>query len=194
MYLDIAVAELIEADHSNNIDKKNDLLKSLKKYQHRSTILQSFLLMDEINGENKYENIHDFLIKNDIELFISTIDYLIQKLNTINSNIGLNRNSVYLSDKGQITPQLPSHYKFDRTVLSLLNIRSDYLNKDSLIIPELSNTIRIFYNIAVIKYQPSIQQIAVLVDMNINKFVVNDCCYDNIFDENILKLKKFRTN
>ena len=32
MYLDVAIAKLIEADHSHNIDVKNDLLEILKKY------------------------------------------------------------------------------------------------------------------------------------------------------------------
>lgn len=194
MYLDIAIAELIKADHSHDVDKKNDLLKNLKKYQHKSTILQSFLFLDEIKSENIYNSIDDFLNENSLHCFTSTIAKLTQDLKTICSNVGLNRNSVYLCDNGQITPQLPSHYKFDRSVLSLLNIKSDHLDKDSLIVPDLSNTIRIFYNIAVIKYQPTNEQITSLINMNINKFVVNDSYYDNVFDENILKLKKFRTN
>jgi hypothetical protein len=193
VHLDIAIAKLIEADHSNNINEKNDLLNTLKKYQYKSTILQTFIVLDNIINENKFHCIDDYLKENTLENLPILVEQLTQNLSSYNSDDGLNINSVYLIDNGKITAQLPSHYKFDRAILSMLNINSTSLDKDNLIVPVFSNTIRIFYNIAVIRYQPTTEQINTLLEMNISKFMVNDCYYDNIFDENILRLKTFRT-
>ncbi len=193
MHLDIAIAKLIEADHSNNINEKNDLLNSLKKYQYKSTILQTFIALDNIVNKNKFECIDDYMKENTLENLPFLVQQLTQNLSSYNNDVGLNINSVYLIDNGKITTQLPSHYKFDRAILSMLNINPTSLDKDNLIVPVFSNTIRIFYNIAVIRYQPTTEQINTLLKMNISKFMVNDCYYDNIFDENILRLKTFRT-
>ena len=194
MYLDIAVAKLIEADHSNNINEKNDLLSNLKKYSHKSTILQTFIYLDNINGKNQYKNFEEYISTNNNSDISMNIKKLTDDLSKYDLDKGLNRNSVYLLENGIFTPQLPSHYKFDRAILSTLNINPLSLNKDNLITPLYSNTIRIFYNIAVINFKPTNQQLSSLIDMKIEKFLVNDCYYENIFDRNILNLKVFRKN
>lgn len=193
MYLDVAIAKLIEADHSHNIDVKNDLLEILKKYQFKSAILESFIFLDKIKN-NHYHHSLDNLSSKELDKIPSLVKSLCSKMLPIVNQKGLNRNSIYLLEDGVTTPQLPSHYKFDRAILEMMNVKSDLLDKNNLIVPVYSNTIRIFYNIAVIKYLPTNFQIESLLKMNISKFLVNDYFYESIFDDNIFRLKVFRNN
>lgn len=191
MYLDVAIAKLIEADHSNNIDKKNDLLKTLRKNNHQSSILNAFIELDTLNFDHTYKTIDDYLINNENKI-PEVVEFIIQAILPPNIDTGLHRNSLYLTENGLLSTQLPSHYKFDRAVANILRINSSLINKDNLIVPVYSNTIRIYLEFAVLEYQPSIHQIKSLEKINIKKYYVKDQIVDNIFDPLVEKLPLFK--
>ena len=125
--------------------------------------------------------------------FINHLRSWIDGFKTIKPSNNLNRNSIYIFENGTKTPQLPSHYKFDRTLLSLMDINPNSLEKGKLIVPFYSNTIRVFYNTAVLVYKPTIEQIKELIKLDIKFFSTkkhNDI-YD-IFDDRIQNLQYFR--
>lgn len=190
MYLDIAVAKLIEADHSNNIDKKNDLLSYLRNYEHKSDILKNFIFLDNIKNEYQYNNINEYLDNNPNNLK-NIIDELLSNISCNNFNTGLNRNSIYISYNGIISPQLPSHYKFDRAIANMLYINPFSVDKNKLIVPKYSNTIRVFLDFAVLEYKPTIEQIRSLEKINIKKYCIKEHIVDNVFDPIIEKLPIF---
>ena len=191
MYLDIAIAKLIEADHSNNIDEKDDLLSYLKQYEHKSEILKNFIFLDNIKSENKYTNFDDYLKYNQNNVN-SLVQNLINDMSINDLNTGLNRNSIYISNNGTISTQLPSHYKFDRAVASLLNIHPLSVDKNTLIVPKYSNTIRIYLEFAVLEYKPNIEQILSFEKLNIKKYCIKDHIVDNVFDPLVDNLPIFK--
>lgn len=191
MYLDIAVAKLIEADHSNNINEKNNLLQILRKNNHQSSILNSFIELDKFNFNHTFETIDDYLNNNENKIS-KIVEFIIQSILPPNIEAGLHRNSLYLSENGLLSSQLPSHYKFDRALANILRVNSSLINKDNLIVPVYSNTIRIYLEFAVLEYQPSIHQIQSLEKINIKKYYVKDQIVDNIFDPLIEKLPIFK--
>lgn len=190
LYHDVLVARLVEADHSNNLNEKNDLLQHLKKIRCKNSIYASFIKLDSFNFEHKYETIDDFLSNNKNRI-PKAVDSIIKDISSTELNIGLNRNSLYLSENGLLSCQLPSHYKFDRAVANLLGVKSSYINKDNLIVPKYSNTIRIYLEFAVLLYKPSVKQIECLIKLDIKKYFVFDQCVDSLFDPLIDKLPNF---
>ena len=191
MYLDIAVAKLIEADHSNNINEKNNLLQILRKNNHQSSILNSFIELDKFNFNHTFETIDDYLNNNENKIS-KIVEFIIQSILPPNIEAGLHINSLYLSENGLLSSQLPSHYKFDRALANILRVNSSLINKDNLIVPVYSNTIRIYLEFAVLEYRPSIHQIQSLEKINIKKYYVKDQIVDNIFDPLIEKLPIFK--
>jgi hypothetical protein len=191
MFIDVLVAKLIEADHQNDLRTKTDLLNSLKKRKQDSEILESFLLLNTYDNNYEYENVSNYLINNNNKIS-SIVQNITQDLKCIQNNCGLNRNSIYLLEDGSITPQLPSHYKFDRAVANILKINPISVDKNNLIVPHHSNTIRIYLDIAVIKYKPSILQIKSLEKLNIKKFDVNNLICFDMFDKMIENLPVFK--
>ena len=105
---------------------------------------------------------------------------------------GLHRNSLYLSENGLLSSQLPSHYKFDRAVANILQINSTLINKNSLFVPIHSNTIRIYLEFAVLEYKPTAYQIETLERINIKKFFIKDQIVNDIFDPLVEKLPSFK--
>jgi hypothetical protein len=191
VYLDIAVAKLIEADHSNNINEKNNLLQILRKNNHQSSILNSFIELDKFNFNHTFETIDDYLNNNENKIS-KIVEFIIQSILPPNIEAGLHINSLYLSENGLLSSQLPSHYKFDRALANILRVNSSLINKDNLIVPVYSNTIRIYLEFAVLEYRPSIHQIQSLEKINIKKYYVKDQIVDNIFDPLIEKLPIFK--
>lgn len=189
-YHDILVAKLVEADHSNKTNEKNDLLLSLRNKDCQSTIYKSFLQLDSLNFNFKYETLDDYLKENK-NIIPKVVDFIIKDILLENTNEGLNRNSLYLSENGLLSSSLPSHYKFDRAVANILAINPLLINKDNLIVPIYSNTIRIYLNFAVLIYKPTNNQIKILNTLDIKKYFVLDQCVDSLFDSMIDKLPNF---
>lgn len=191
MLFDVYVAKLIEADHSNDSKVKSDLINSLTKKKKDSEILESFLFLDNYINDYIYENIESYLKSN-----TNNLAYIVKQLNDkmscLKNDNGLNRNSLYLLEDGFITPQLPSHYKFDRAIANILRINQSSVDKNNLIVPKYSNTIRIYLEYAVLEYQPTIQQIQSLEKINIKKFHVKDTLIYDIFDKIVEKLPVFK--
>ncbi len=175
MFIDILLASLFEADHNNDFVTKEEIMYQLNNLGIDNSLYQSFLFLDTFT--QKYDGIKQALENISTE-FIEKGCY------------SKTRNSIYLFENGKITPQLPSHYKFDRTIAKCLN-RSDSINKNNLFVPIESNTIRIYLNIAVLVYKPNINQIRALEYLGINNFVVNNYSTKNIFDEKIESLPTF---
>ena len=96
------------------------------------------------------------------------------------------RNSRYLFSNGDITLNLPAHYKFDLLFRKKMNME---LTKE-LIVPEITNTIRILFDIALIKYLPTTKQIQYLSNSDIRIFRTTAGDYDSIFDKKILSLQR----
>ena len=59
-----------------------------------------------------------------------------------------------------------------------------------LIVPEMTNTIRILFDIALIKYLPTNKQIQYLSNSDIRIFRTTAGDYDSIFDKKILSLPR----
>lgn len=177
MFIDIFLAELFNADHNFDLQTKDSMLKKLKDLRIDNEIYQSFLLLDDFS--TKFEDLD------------TSVNVLTQYLSdNIKSKNGANRNSIYLFENGQTTPQLPSHYKFDRAIAKSLNWELE-INKNNLFIPYKTNTIRIYLNTAVIVYKPSIDQLKTLLSLGIKSFVVNNFHMNDIFDDRIEKLPIF---
>lgn len=191
MLFDVYVAKLIEADHSNDSKVKSDLINSLTKKKKDSEILESFLFLDNFINDYIYKNIQSYLKSN-----TNNVSYIVKQLNDkmscLKNDNGLNRNSLYLLEDGSITSQLPSHYKFDRAIANILKINPSSVDKNNLIVPKYSNTIRIYLEYAVLEYLPTVQQIQTLEKINIKKFYVKDTLVFDIFDIIVEKLPVFK--
>lgn len=186
MFIDIKIAQLIEADYNFDINTKNNILNSLESLRIDNEIYQSFLLLDSFNKSDYSSQLFQ-------RINLDKMNELLECLKTIKPTKNLNRNSIYIFENGTKTPQLPSHYKFDRTLLSLMDINPNSLEKGKLIVPFYSNTIRVFYNTAVLVYKPTVDQIKELIKLDIRFFSTkkyNDI-YD-IFDDRIQNLQPFR--
>ena len=190
-YLNVMVAKLVEADHFNDTLTKNDLLQQLRKSSYQSSILNAFIELDTLNFDHTCETIDDYLINNENKI-PEVVEFVIQAILSPNINEGLHRNSLYLSENGLLSSQLPSHYKFDRAVANILRVNSSIINKDNLFVPIYSNTIRIYLEFAVLEYQPTIYQIKTLEKINIKKYYIKDQIVDNIFDPLVKKLPIFK--
>lgn len=190
-YFDILVAKLIEADHSNNLSLKNDLLHKINDSECQSTILNSFIELDKLHSDHIYETVDDYLSNNKNKIS-KVVEFIIQTLLPYNIGKGLHRNSLYLSENGLLSSQLPSHYKFDRAVANILQINSTLINKNSLFVPIHSNTIRIYLEFAVLEYKPTAYQIETLERINIKKFFIKDQIVNDIFDPLVEKLPSFK--
>jgi hypothetical protein len=177
MFIDIFLAELFKADHNFDLGTKNSMLEKLYDLRIDNEIYQSFVLLDEFSL--KFEDLD------------TSVKVLTQYLNdNIKSKYGANRNSIYLFEDGISTPQLPSHYKFDRTIAKSMNWKTE-IDKNNLFIPYKTNTIRIYTNTAVIIHKPSVDQIKTLLSLGIKSFVVKDFHTNDIFDNRIEKLPIF---
>jgi len=189
-YHDLLVAKLVEADHSNKHKVKDDLLQSLIRSDCQSSIFNSFIELDRLKFYYIYETIDEYLKTNENQIS-KAVNFIIQDILPPNTNKGLNRNSLYLSESGLLSSQLPSHYKFDRAVASMLKINPSLVNKDSLIVPKYSNTIRIYLDFAVLIYKPTTQQIRSLSKLDIKKYFILDQVVDSLFDPLIDKLPNY---
>jgi len=72
-----------------------------------------------------------------------------------------------------------------------LKINPSLVNKDSLIVPKYSNTIRIYLDFAVLIYKPTTQQIRSLSKLDIKKYFILDQVVDSLFDPLIDKLPNY---
>jgi hypothetical protein len=177
MFVDVFLAELFNADHNFDLQTKDSMLEKLYDLRIDNEIYQSFVLLD------------DFSLK--FEDLDASVKVLTQYLtDNIKSKNGANRNSIYLFEDGHLTPQLPSHYKFDRAIAKSMNWQIE-IDKNNLFIPYKTNTIRIYLNTAVIVYKPTVEQIKTLLSLGIKSFVIGEFHTDDIFDNRIEKLPIF---
>ena len=177
MFIDIFLAELFKADHNFDLETKNSMLEKLYDLRIDNEIYQSFVLLDEFSL--KFEDL-------DTSIKVLT-QYMVDNIKSKN---GANRNSIYLLEDGHLTPQLPSHYKFDRAIAKSMNWKIE-IDKNNLFIPYKTNTIRIYMNTAVIIHKPSVDQIKTLLSLGIKSFVVKEFHTHDIFDSRIEKLPIF---
>ena len=175
MFIDLVLASLFTADHDNDTAEKESIINQLNSLGIDNSLYQSFLYLETYNIKHNS-------LKEALEHI--SIDF------NIDSKYSKNRNSIYLFENGKITPQLPSHYKLDRTIAKSLD-KSIFVDKNSLFLPYESNTIRIYLNVAVLIYRPTINQINTLEYLGINNFVVDSYLTNNIFDKKIESLPIF---
>lgn len=185
--LDLFVAELIEADHYLQEHKKSLLKDQLLKYSKNNSLLEIFYFLDNIKSNSHHISIHS-LTSNEIG---NELNILTDELSKFQDYAGLNRQSKYILDNGKISVSLPSHYKFDRAIANRLNLCADLINKDNLIVPIYSNTIRIYLDFAVLIYKPTNNQIKSLNTLGIKKYFIFDQYVDSLFDPLIDKLPNF---
>ena len=103
MFIDIKIAQLIEADYNFDINTKNNILNSLESLRIDNEIYQSFLLLDSFNKSNYSSQLFQ-------RINFDKMNELLECLKAIKPTKNLNRNSIYIFENGTKTPQLPSHY------------------------------------------------------------------------------------
>lgn len=185
--LDIFIAQLIEADYYLQDEKKSSLSNQLLKYVNSNSLLQVFYFLDNIKNNDQLRDIN-CLNTNEIKI---ALNGLVNELTVFKDLYGLSRNSRYILEDGQISVCLPSHYKFDRALANILSIHSDSINKENLIVPKYTNTIRVYLDFAVLEYKPTFNQLESLIALNIQKYFIFNECIDSIFHPLFDKLPNF---
>lgn len=176
--IDIIISQLVNSDFYDQQEEKKLFLQSLRTYQTKQENFQCFSLLEEdFLPEIKNPNPHDLVLKINEYLKNNLSQPIYPKIN---------HNSRYLFSNGEISPLLPAHYKFDLLFKKKMNLE---LTKE-LIVPEITNTIRILFDIAVIRYCPTNKQIEYLSKSDIRIFRTTAGDFDSIFEKKILSLPK----
>ena len=188
MFLETQIYKYFNYDFHNCSKRKNEARRVLHDLASDIEIYKIFDLIDE---KIKTFPIYDHFLQSNFKTNID--DIILEEDKWIKSNINdllqikYTRNSRYLFSNGEITLNLPAHYKFDELIAARLGFRS---NK-KIFVPTWSNTIRIYGNSAEIKFQPTGAQTEKLLDLKIQSFFYNDRYFDNIFDTIVDKIPKF---
>jgi hypothetical protein len=176
--IDIIISQLVNSDFHNQQQERDLLFESLKNYKTKQENFQCFsLLEDDFLPDELDSNPHELVLKINKYLKNNIVESIYPKINN---------NSRYLFFNGEISPLLPAHYKFDLLFRKKMNLE---LTKE-LIVPEITNTIRILFDIALIKYLPTNKQIQYLLNSDIRIFRTTAGDYDSIFDKKILSLPR----
>lgn len=176
--IDIIISQLVNSDFYNQQQERDLLFESLKNYKTKQENFQCFSLLEEnfLTDEIDFDS-HELVLKINRYLKNNIVESIYPKINN---------NSRYLFSNGEISPLLPAHYKFDLLFKKLMNME---LTKE-LIVPEITNTVRILFDIAVIKFRPTNEQVKYLANSDIRIFRTTAGDFDNIFDKKILSLPR----
>jgi hypothetical protein len=176
--IDIIISQLVNSDFYNQQQERDLLFESLKNYKTKQENFQCFSLLEEnfLIDQIDFDS-HELVLKINRYLKNNIVESIYPKINN---------NSRYLFSNGEISPLLPAHYKFDLLFKKLMNME---LTKE-LIVPEITNTVRILFDIAVIKFRPTNEQIQYLANSDIRIFRTTAGDYDSIFDKKILSLPR----
>ena len=180
--------KMILYDFHGRSDRK---LKSYEKYGEYFApfeIYHVFRIIDQKINTLPIHSSFENLNKSNID------DILIEENNWIKQNIDIfsqikySRNSKYLFWNGDITLDLPAHYKFDQLIAARLGCKI----QKTLFVPQWSNTIRLYNQSAELFYQPTGPQVEKLLSLDIKEFIYKDVIFHDIFDRIVDKIPKFQ--
>jgi hypothetical protein len=188
MFLEVQIYKFFSYDYHNSTQRKNKARSELHDLTSDIEIYKIFEIIDDkVHSLKKtHASIKD-LPKSDIEKILLEEDQWIKSNINNLSQILYSRNSRYLFSNGDITLNLPAHYKFDELIAAKLGCSFDR----KLFVPEWSNTIRIYGNSAELRYQPTGSQTKKLIDLNIKSFFYKNNHFTDIFDEIVDKMPRF---
>lgn len=188
MFLETQIYKYFNYDFHNSSKRKEEARRELHDLASNIQIYKIFDLIDEKISSlpilysslqsNLQTNIDNILLEEDL--------WIKSKVSDLKS-IKYSRNSKYLFSNGEVTLDLPAHYKFDELIAARLGCNSH----KKIFIPEWSNTIRIYGNSAVLKYKPTAAQTEKLLELEINNFFYKERYFTDVFDELVDKIPKF---
>lgn len=188
MFLETQIYKYFNYDYHNSLNRKQEARRELHDLAFDIEIYKIFEIIDDkVHSLKKPHSSIKDLPKTNIEKFLNEEDEWIKS--NINNLLPLNfsRNSRYIFSNGEVTLNLPAHYKFDELIAARLGCTFD----KKLFVPEWSNTIRIYGNTAELKYQPTGLQTQKLLDLKIQNYFYKDRHFTDIFDEIVDRIPKF---
>ena len=188
MFLEAQIYKFFSYDYHNSTQRKNKARRELHDLASDIEIYKIFDIIDEkIQSLPKHHHNLQSVVKVNIDKMLLEEDQWIKSNIKDLSQILYSRNSRYLFSNGDITLNLPAHYKFDELIAAKLGCSFDR----KLFVPDWSNTIRIYGNSAELRYQPTGPQTKKLIDLNIKSFFYKNNHFTDIFDEIVDNMPRF---